>query len=154
MHVFVLQFLPVFRGAEVPGFRPEIPAPGSSGPSTGSSGPYFHLSFLAKSFRRFSLEGFRNFAPKVSSEISVVRKFRFLVRNIRPKENLAKSFAFFSRVGVRNFAPEVCSGIFRGTRSSGVSTVSSAPRPEVPVLNPRISGPALLQRLVFGGGYK
>ena len=63
MPVFVLQFLPIFRGAEVPGFRPEIPAPGSSG-------PFFHLSFLAKSFRRFSREGFRNFAPEVSSEIS------------------------------------------------------------------------------------
>ena len=39
------------------------------------------------------------------------RKFRSLVRNIRPRKNLAKSFAFFSRVGVRNFpqkfAPEI-----------------------------------------------
>ena len=35
----------------------------------GSSGPIFHPKFLAKSFRRFSLEGFRNFAPEVSLEI-------------------------------------------------------------------------------------
>ena len=32
MPIFVLQFLLFFCGAEVPARRPEIPAPGSSGP--------------------------------------------------------------------------------------------------------------------------
>ena len=70
MPVFVLQFLLFFCGPEIPAWRLEIPAPGSSGRCPGSSGPYFHLSFSAKSFRLFSLEGFQKFAPEVSSEIS------------------------------------------------------------------------------------
>ena len=69
MPVFVLLFLQFFSGAEVPARRPEIPTPGSSGRCPGISGPIFHLIFSAKSFRRFSLEGFRKFAPEVSSEI-------------------------------------------------------------------------------------
>ena len=60
----------VFSGAEIPALWPEIPAPGSSVRCTGSSGPVFPLRFLAKSFLCFSLEGFRKFAPEVSSEIS------------------------------------------------------------------------------------
>ena len=127
MPVFVLQFLLFFCGAEVPARRTEIPAPGSSGRCPGISGLFFHPRFLAKSFSHFSLEGFRKFAPEVSWDFSGVRKFRSMVRNIRPKENLAKSFALFSRVGVRNFAPEVCSGNFRGTGSSGVSPGISGP---------------------------
>ena len=66
MPVFVLLFLLFFSRAEVPALRPEIPAPGSSGHCLGISGLIFHLSFSAKSFRRFSLEGFRNFALEVS----------------------------------------------------------------------------------------
>ena len=58
MPVFVLLFLLFFSGAEVP--------------AHGSSGPFFHLSFLAKSFRRFSLEGFRNFALSGGPEIPVL----------------------------------------------------------------------------------
>ena len=104
-----------FRPPEVPAQAPEVPA------------HIFHPKFLAKSFSCFSLEGFRKFAPEVSRKFPGVRKFRSLVRNIRPKENLAKSFAFSSRVGVRNFAPEVCSGNFRGTGSSGVSPGISGP---------------------------
>ena len=40
-----------------PAQAPEVPAQN------------FHPRFLVKSFSRFSLEGFRNFAPKVSPEI-------------------------------------------------------------------------------------
>ena len=69
MPVFVLQFLLFFCGLEILARRAEIPAPGSSGRCPGISGPIFDLSFSAKSFRRFSLEGFRKFAPEVSSEI-------------------------------------------------------------------------------------
>ena len=58
MPVFVLHFLQFFVGG------------GSSGRCPGSSGPVFPLRFSAKSFLRFSLEGFRKFAPKVSPEIS------------------------------------------------------------------------------------
>ena len=53
MPVFVLLFLQLFSWAEVPAH-------------------IFHLRFLAKSFLRFSLEGFWNFAPEVSPEISGV----------------------------------------------------------------------------------
>ena len=60
----------VFCGAEVPARSPEIPALGSSGRCPGISGPIFHPRIFSKSFRRFSLEGFRNFAPEVSPEIS------------------------------------------------------------------------------------
>ena len=136
---------------------------GSSGPEAGNSGPrkfrpvprnirpYFSFRGFWLSLFRVSLwRGSGNLLRKFPRKFPGVRKFRSLVRNIRPKENLAKSFAFFSRVGVRNFAPEVFSGNFRGTGSSGVSPGISGPRPEVPALKPGISGPALLQRLVFG----
>ena len=46
------------RPPEVPACTPEYPA------------LFFLLGFLAKSFSHFSLEGFRKFAPEVSSEIS------------------------------------------------------------------------------------
>ena len=46
-----MHFLQFFSGAEVPAH-------------------IFHPRFLAKYFSRFSLEGFRNFAPEVSPEIS------------------------------------------------------------------------------------
>ena len=63
MLVFVLQFLLFFCGAEIPARRPEIPAPGSYGRCPGISGPIFHLSFLAKYFRRFLSGGVPDFCP-------------------------------------------------------------------------------------------
>ena len=65
MLVFVLQFLLVFCGAEVPARRAEIPALAPEYPAH-----IFISAFLAKSFWLFSLEGVRNFASQVSSEIS------------------------------------------------------------------------------------
>ena len=79
-----------FRPPEVPAYTLEYPA------------LFFLPRFLAKSFSRFSLEGFRKFPRKFPG----VRKFRSLVRNIRPKENLAKLFSRFLSSG----GPELCTG--------------------------------------------
>ena len=72
MPAFVLQFLLFFSGAEVPA-RPEVPAGAPEYPAL-----FFHPRIMAKSFSCFSLEGFRNFALEVSSEISGGSEFPVL----------------------------------------------------------------------------
>ena len=92
---------------------------GSSGPEAGNSGPrkfrpvprnirpYFSFQGFWLSLFRVSLwRGSGNLLRKFLRKFPGVRKFRSLVRNIRPKENLAKSFALFLSGG----GPELCTG--------------------------------------------
>ena len=116
MPVFILHFLQFFRGAEVPDRRPEIPAPGSSGPC-------FHLSLLRLSPFGDSLCRGSGFLPwKFSPEIFGGPEIPVLGPEYPVQENLAKSFCVFLSGG----GPEICPGNFRG--------------PEYPALNPGISG--------------
>ena len=130
---------------------------GNSGPGSGNSGP--------RKFRPLH----RNIRPIFSSELfwlslfgvslwrgsgNFPRKFRSLVRKFRSRKIWLSRFCVFSLEGVRIFTPEVCSGNFRAPEVPALCPGIFGPRPEVPVLNPGNSGPALLQRLVFEGGYK
>ena len=125
-----LEWFSACGGPEVPALWAEKPAFGRKFRPSGKS---------AKSFLGFLTRGVPELLPGSSPrKFSVTRKFR-------PWKFsggiLAKSFWVFLSGGVpggygRKFSPEI-----------------SGP-PEVPVHNTGSSGPSLLQRSDFGGGYK
>ena len=129
---------------------------GSSGPSTGSSG---QARNRLSHFWNSSLEGSRNFSPEVPpgnfwwSGNSGLLAGSSGPGNF-PVEFWLSHFGFSSREGSWRFWAEVLPGDFWPTGSSGHQAGSSGPRPEFPVHNTGISGPALFQRPDFLEGYK
>ena len=148
MPVFVLQFVPVFRGAEVPGFWPEIPAPRSSAQAPEVPAHIFFRGFLLSLFDVSLWRGPGILYRKYPRKFPGVRKFWSMVRKFRFQENLAKSFSRFLSGG----GPDLCTGGL--LRKFPEHRKFRCKHRKFRYLTPEFPAPRCPQRVVFGGGYK